>query len=53
MTIPDMLHLAGFEIVTSYGEKASRAANIVEQLPENQKDLAIGLLEQLLENTMK
>lgn len=48
MSIPSILTAAGFEISAKYGEDALKAAEIVEQLPEDQKRLAIGILEQIL-----
>lgn len=54
LTVLDVLIFSGYEIQTSpRTEEASRAANIVDQLPEDQRSLAIGLLEQLLASARK
>lgn len=48
MTIPELLTLAGYEIDRHYSREAMRAADLVEQLPSEQRHLALGILEQLL-----
>lgn len=48
MTIPEMLTLAGYEIDHEYSSDAMRAADIVEQLEQGQRLLALGILEQFL-----
>lgn len=48
MTIPEMLSLAGYEISAEYDQDSLRAADIVNQLPQESKTLALGLLEQML-----
>lgn len=49
-SIPEMLLLAGYEINTAYSEQAQRAANIIDQLPDDDKQLALNVLEQFLLN---
>lgn len=48
MTIPELLTLAGYEIERMYSRQAMRAADLVEQLPTDQRDLALNILEQLI-----
>lgn len=48
MSIPAMLSAAGFEISIKYSDEALKGAEIIEQLPDHQKRLAISILEQIL-----
>lgn len=49
MSIPAMLVAAGYEITSRYSDDAMHAADIVDQLSDDKRRLAIGILEQLLE----
>ena len=49
-SIPEILGAAGYELSEEeQSREARRAAFIVDQLPEDYKDLAINLLEQMLQ----
>lgn len=49
MTIPDMLGLAGYEVQSDFSSESMRAAYIIEQLPPQERDFALKLLEQVLQ----
>jgi transcriptional regulator with XRE-family HTH domain len=49
MSVPAMLLAAGYEATPHYSEDAMHAADIVDQLPDDKRRLALGILEQILE----
>lgn len=52
LSVRDLLLVAGYEIdVARHSEEAERAAYIIDQLPPEKKNLAIGILEQFLEKS--
>lgn len=54
MNARTMLKAAGYEVAdSSHSEDAERAASIIEQLPEQQRKIALGILEQFLANSGK
>lgn len=49
MSVGSLLREAGYETVTEYSEDARQAAEIVDQLSEHERKLALRLLKQFLE----
>lgn len=45
----ELLAAAGYETEQKYSEAAERAAAIMDQIPEDKRGLALGILEQFLE----
>jgi transcriptional regulator with XRE-family HTH domain len=43
-----LLKMAGYEVTTDMSDNAKQAAEIIDQLPEDQQLLALGILEQIL-----
>jgi len=51
MSVLDVLIVAGYPLTSdSHTEDGRRAADIVDQLPEDKRRLALGVLEQILQN---
>lgn len=50
LSVREVLALSGYEVsVPVHGEAAQRAAFIVSQLPPEKQELAIGILERMME----
>jgi len=49
MTVTEILIASGYDVRLTYGDAARRAADIVEQLPPDEQELAVGILEKFLE----
>lgn len=48
ISIPNLLSSAGFEVSNRHSDDAMRAADIVDQLPDGKRELALNILEQIL-----
>lgn len=48
MTIADILRAEGYDITEKYDREAVRAAEIIQQLPPEQRLIALGILEQFI-----
>jgi transcriptional regulator with XRE-family HTH domain len=48
MSVPSLLVAAGYEITARHSENAMRAADIVDQMPDDKQELALGILEHIL-----
>lgn len=49
MSITDMLLMAGYPVASdTHTQEGRRAADIVDQLPDDKRELALGILEQIL-----
>jgi transcriptional regulator with XRE-family HTH domain len=48
MTVSAVLSAAGYEISTRYSDEALRGADIIDQLPDDMRGMAIDILEQML-----
>ena len=51
LSVPDLLKAAGYEIELGGTEWSRRAAWVVDQLPEADRDFALEMLERLLEKS--
>lgn len=51
VSVPDLLKAAGYEIELGGTEWSRRAAWVVDQLPEADRDFALEMLERLLEKS--
>lgn len=49
ITPAELLAAAGYETQAKHSEAAERAAALMDQIPEDKRDLALGILEKFLE----
>jgi transcriptional regulator with XRE-family HTH domain len=48
MSIPMMLRAAGFEMSTGFSSPAIHAAELIDELPESEREWAVGVLEKIV-----